>query len=157
MTSKPTPQRPLDLLVIEDEDLSFRFLSAMLKASGLEANITRSGRLDAGLSQLGIKKFDCVLLDLNLPNGEGVATAELFLKRRPETVAVVVVTGDEARSTELEALRLGIQEYLPKSCVRPETIRRAIENATARQEALGPLVIAQGRVIADNLKVRPEV
>jgi len=144
----------MELLVIEDEDLSFRFISAILKESGINASITRSGRLDAGLSQLSLKKFDCVLLDLNLPNGTGVAVAERFLKHRPETVAVVVVTGDESRETEMAALRLGIQEYLPKSCLRPGTIRRAIENATARHEALGPLVVSQGRILADNFKDR---
>lgn len=147
----PTPGKPFELLVIEDEDLSFRFLSAMLKASGLEANVVRCGRLDVGLKKLAERKFDCVILDLNLPNGEGVATAEMFLTRRPETVAVVVVTADESRETELKALRLGIQEFLPKFHVRPQTIRRAIENATARHEALGALIVAQGRVIADNL------
>lgn len=147
----------MELLVIEDEDYSFRFLSAMLKASGLQANITRSGRLDAGLAQLGMKKFDCVLLDLNLPNGMGVATAEQFVKRRPETVAVVAVTGHEERETEIAALRLGIQEFLPKSCVRPETIKRAIQNAVARHESLGPLIVAQGRILADNLKDRSRV
>lgn len=152
----PTQQRPIELLVIEDEDHSFRFLSQMLKMSGLEANITRSGRLDSGLSQLSARRFDCVVLDLNLPNGAGVATAEMFLKRRPETVAVVVVTGDDSRDTEIKALRLGIQEYLPKSAVRPQTIRRAIENATARHESLGQLVVSQGRILADNMKERPE-
>lgn len=97
-------------LVIEDETLLRKSLVAFLEQAGAEA--TPAANLAEALRLKQADLFDCVLLDVNLPDGNGIQ----FLRKEgfPETTAVVVMTAEGGIRTAVEAIRNGAADYLSK-------------------------------------------
>lgn len=77
---------------------------------------------------------DCVLLDLNLPDAQGLQ-ALAGIRAHNDQVAVVVMTGLDEERTGLAALASGAQDYLVKGRVEPELFARAVRYAIQRKQA----------------------
>ncbi len=127
------------LLVIEDSPSDAMLLEAALQDSVLgSATIVCESCLADGLERLVEGTFEGVLIDLGLPDSEGLET---FLRVREAAgeAAIVVITGrDDARLAE-EAVRLGAQDYLQKSETRPGELGRSVDYAMRRQRLLRDL------------------
>jgi DNA-binding NtrC family response regulator len=100
----------LSLLIVEDELLLRKQLSAYLEQRGME--VTSAGTLAAARRLSQELNFDLALLDVNLPDGRGTD----LLKERafPTTTGVIVMTADGAVASAVEAMRLGALDYLVK-------------------------------------------
>ena len=75
----------------------------------------------------------CVLLDLNLPDADGLAALDAIREAAP-TVPVVVLTGREGRTAGVAALNAGAQDYLEKNELSSATLWRSIRFAVERQQ-----------------------
>ena len=71
-------EMPLTILIVEDEQAIRRFVRAALEAEG--HRIHEAGTLQRGLIEAGTRKPDLVILDLRLPDGDGLANR--FISRR---------------------------------------------------------------------------
>jgi len=100
----------LSLLIVEDELLLCKELSAYLEERGME--VTAAGTLAAARRLSQELNFDLALLDVNLPDGRG--TDLLKEKAFPATTGVIVMTADGAVASAVEAMRLGALDYLVK-------------------------------------------
>ncbi len=97
-------------------------------------DLTCATRLDAGLERLQQKRFDVVLLDLTLPDSEGLATFRAVQdKARHEPI--IVLTGSMDQHLAMEALPLGAQDYLIKGRTSPEHLARSIRHAIWRRRS----------------------
>ncbi len=77
--------------------------------------------------------FDCILLDHDLPDGNGLDFIDAFNKGHPEGGRVIVmVTGQGSEETAAEAMKRGALDYLPKSSVTAGSIARSISNAVEK-------------------------
>ena len=76
----------------------------------------------------------CVLLDLNLPDAEGMAALEAILDVAP-SVPVVVLTGQQGRVAGVAALNAGAQDYLEKNELSSSTLWRSIRFAVERRQS----------------------
>jgi signal transduction histidine kinase len=127
-------EKTINLLVIEDNPGDVRLLKAILKETATTAyEIKEAGRLSAGLELLGKEVFDCLLLDLNLPDGRGINTCIEVKKHYPE-VPVVVLTGLDDEMIASEAVREGAQDYLVKGSLEENVLWRDIRYAIERQK-----------------------
>ena len=99
------------VLVVDDDELLRRALSADLAARGLEALGARS--LADARQVLATADVDVVLLDEQLPDGRGHTLCELILATRPAT-KIVFMTAFPEFEHALTALRAGAFDYLPK-------------------------------------------
>jgi len=100
----------LSVLVVDDEALLRRRLAAHLES--LSADVTGVETLAAARNQLSALEFDFVLLDIHLPDGEGL---ELMRTRTiPATTGVVVMTAQGGVEGAVDAMRLGALDYLVK-------------------------------------------
>ncbi len=99
-----------DVLLLEDDAALRRRLAAYLR--GLGAEVTEAGRVDEARRLLGTLRFDYALIDLHLPDAEGLdlLRAGLF----SENTAVVVMTAFGGIKDAVEAMRLGASDYLAK-------------------------------------------
>ena len=91
-------------------------------------------RLDAALERLRQETFDVVLLDLGLPDSQGMET----LTRTEEAsggLPIVVLTGLDDERFALEAVRAGAQDYLVKGRFNSELLVRTIRYAVERKRA----------------------
>lgn len=126
----------LKLLLIEDSFALARELQSLLGVEGAQAWVHHVETLGQAFALLSRMRFNCVLLDLHLPDGEGIQCVERFRAHDPHT-PLVVLTGPEDGELAVQALRRGAQEYLVKQWLRrpelPADILRLIGQAIDRR------------------------
>ncbi len=98
------------VLIVEDEVLLRKRIAAFLEDLG--AIVIPVGTLAAALNQIETVDLDFVLLDVNLPDGNGLNL--LRENRFSRNVGVIVVTADSGVKNVVEAMRLGASDYLAK-------------------------------------------
>ncbi|HRH69851.1 MAG TPA: response regulator transcription factor [Flavobacteriales bacterium] len=101
----------MNVLIVEDERSLADDMKAYLDGSGTRCAIAGSVR-DA-LDRILDNPFDCVVLDLNLPDGNGLDVLR-ELKRMGRTDGVVIVSAKDALDDRLEGLRIGADDYIVK-------------------------------------------
>jgi len=135
--SKPTPIKPVDILLVEDNPGDARLIREML-AEPTAADQTASfrlvhaDRLAAGLALLAQAAADVILLDLSLPDSQDLDTFLRVSAAAPET-PIVVLTGLGDETTGLKAIQAGAQDYLVKGQVDGNVLGRAVRYAIERQ------------------------
>ena len=125
----------MKILLIEDNPGDARLIREMLAdAGGQGFAIEWVSRLAEGLERLGRGGIDLVLLDLGLPDSQGLDT---FIKAHAQAphVPFVVLTGLADETLGLTAVRKGAQDYLFKDGTDPHLLLRAIRYATERKQA----------------------
>ena len=135
----------MKILLIED-DLD---LGAALQRSLDQANLPSVWvrRLADGVACLESTHVDCVLLDLNLPDGEGF-TLLAQLRRQNNLVPVLVMTARDALDDRLRALNGGADDYVIKPFMVPELIAR-IHVALRRSAGQGGCAWQVGPIAID--------
>jgi len=120
----------MKILLIED-DLD---LGAALQRALDQANLPTMWvrRLSEGAAHLQRNDLSCVLLDINLPDGEGFTLLE-HLRRKSNSVPVLVMTARDALDDRLRALNGGADDYVIKPFMLPELIARI--NVAIRRSA----------------------
>ncbi|MEK6670687.1 MAG: PAS domain S-box protein [Nitrospirota bacterium] len=141
------------ILLVEDNPGDIRLLQEYLKegsaAGGFQ--ITQVGRLSTGLERLAEARFDAVLLDLALPDSQGLDTL-VRLHGVAKDVPIVVLTGIEDEALGVRLIQAGAQDYLVKGQVTGHLLTRSLRYAAERkrvEEELGESE-ARLRAILDN-------
>jgi two-component system KDP operon response regulator KdpE len=123
--SEPSPVAVL----IEDERQIRRFVRAALESEGW--SVHESDTLKQGLVEAGTRKPDVVIVDLGLPDGDGV---DLIRDLRTWSgVPVIVLSARSDESDKVEALDAGADDYLTKPFGLAELLARV--RATVRRRA----------------------
>lgn len=117
------------LLLVEDNPGDADFIGELL--DDVSCEITKAVTLAEATGILQDAAFDAVLLDLNLPDGEGAACVETILAASPR-VPIVVLTGMDEEALALACLTAGAQDYLAKNDLRRANLLRALRYARAR-------------------------
>ena len=102
-------------------------------------------RVGLALQRLATEEYDLVLLDLGLPDSQGLATFDLVHTRAPNQ-AIVVMTGYDDETAALEALDRGAQDYLFKTEINYQLLERSIRYAVHRHRVLRELRQAETAV-----------
>ncbi len=127
------PAAHLKILLIEDNPGDARLIREMLvEARGASFTLETADHLAAGLARLGAGSFDVVLLDLSLPDGQGLQTFERVHAKVP-SLPIVVLTGLDDETVAVGAVQAGAQDYLLKGHVDPHELVLAIRYAIERQ------------------------
>lgn len=135
---EPTKSRPigepsrLRVLLIEDDPGDAYLVRDLLESAGPDFEVTWVHTIAQATTALGEGDFDCALLDLGLPDSEGLETLHRLHQVNPRTAAVVL-TGLDDQIRGDPALEVGAQDYLTKATVSPESLNRSIRYAIARQ------------------------
>lgn len=108
-------QTDIDVLLVEDNFLDAQMVEAIVGSSNLERpKLHHVERFEEALDMLKHKNYDLVLLDLHLPDGEGIDLIKQLRRQTPRT-PVVVITGIQDDRVAAAALREGAQDYVIKS------------------------------------------
>jgi two-component system KDP operon response regulator KdpE len=119
-------------LVIEDERQIRRFVRTALEAEGY--HVVEAESMRQGLADAGTRKPDIVVLDLGLPDGDGVAFIRDF--RGWSAVPVLVLSARAEETDKIEALDAGADDYLTKPFGVGELLAR-VRAARRRGAAVG--------------------
>lgn len=128
--------QPLKVLLIEDNSGDAELVSRMLReASDPSFVVEHANRFSAGLDRLVRGGIDLVLLDLKLPDGQGLELVDQACARAA-AVPIVVLTGTyKEESIAIQALQRGAQDYLFKDRLDSEVLVRAIRYSIERKRA----------------------
>lgn len=127
---------PIKILLVEDNLADADLLQEFLEeADETLWSLVHVEKLKEGLHTLSENQFDVVLLDLSLPDKQGLATVAHTHQAAPD-LPIVVLTGLNDKVTALEALRQGAQDYLIKGKIDSSLLVRAIRYAIERAHTL---------------------
>ncbi len=126
----------IKILLVEDNPGDARLIEELIRETGkTEAAITDVGSLATALSVLKDSTFDVVLLDLSLPDSQGLATFTCVQEHASGT-PIILLTGLDDETLAVKAMQQGAQDYLVKGKVEAELLVRAIRYAIERQRLL---------------------
>jgi two-component sensor histidine kinase len=129
-------EQALHILVVEDNPGDVRLLREMFSSERPGSfEINHLPRLDQALHLLAIDGINIVLLDLGLPDGDGIDTLRRFRQLAP-TVPVIVLTGCDDDVLVAEAMHEGAQDYLVKGQIEQRALPRALRYAVERFKLL---------------------
>lgn len=141
----------MKILVIEDNRADFVILKNMLEESTNEKhNIEWVSRLGKGLDLLKKESFDVVLLDLGLPDSNGLDTFTEFYSAF-NNIPVIILSGNDNEDVAISAVRIGAQDYLAKNNLQSQVLKRSIRYAVERQQTVEALAQSEAkfRIIFD--------
>jgi diguanylate cyclase (GGDEF)-like protein len=125
---------------VEDSPVQARVVAAQLEQGWGTPDTTEiAGSLAKAIDALEHHAFNCVLLDLGLPDADGLEAVKRVRTTAPG-VAIVVLSGQEDENLALLAVREGAQDYLVKGRVDHNHIVRAISYAIERKQQEAVLV-----------------
>ncbi len=137
----------MKILIIED-DLSLQeILRRTLEQERYIVEVAPDYR--TGLIKLSDYTYDCILLDINLPDGNGLDLLRAF-KEMKKTGSLIVISARDGIEDKVEGLDLGADDYLPKPFHLAELLSR-IKSVMRRNNQGGEKCVSYG-----NVKVNPE-
>ena len=123
------------VLLVEDNPGDARLLGeALAEAEESAFHLTNVQTLARTLVILGEETFDLLLLDLGLPDSQGLDPLTLVRAHAPGA-AIVVLTGLEDESLAISALQMGAQDYLVKGQASGKSLVRSLRHAIERNRA----------------------
>ena len=126
---------PLRLLIVEDDVVDRKLLERLLAQSSLgTCAVEHASRLSAALDLLKNSSFDVVLLDLGLPDSQGMDSVNRIQAQTPQ-VPIIVLSGLDDERTAIQAVQIGVQDYLIKGQVDASLLVRSIRYALERKKA----------------------
>ena len=128
----------IDVLVVEDNPGDANLLDLFLTTGNAPFTVKHSQRLSNAVEQLSEERADAMLLDLGLPDSQGLDTLRQARKLAPQ-IPIVIMTGLNDEELAVEALREGAQDYLVKGKITAtavmQSLRYAIERQRLREQA----------------------
>lgn len=125
-------KRSLKVLLVEDNPGDARLVRETFRdKSGIQ--ITHTESLAGCLQMLEQDSFNIVLLDLGLPDSNGLETVQKFVEFYPDT-PLIVLTGLDDDEAGIAAVQAGAEDYLTKGLWAEQALPRAIHYAIERNE-----------------------
>ncbi len=122
--------KTISILLVEDSLPDARYVQQMLPSRAYEVLHTSS--LAAAENCISNHVFDAILLDLSLPDANGLEAFEEMLGWSP-TIPIVILTGLDDEDSSMRAVKLGAQDYVLKKEISEYTLSRAIRYAIERK------------------------
>ena len=120
------------LLLVEDNPADARLLREVLaEVPNLACEVSHAARLSEAVTLLRAAAVDVILLDLSLPDSQGLDTVRAVHAEAGPT-PIVVLTGLDDEATGVAAVRKGAQDFLVKGSTDPRLLARAIRYAIER-------------------------
>ena len=141
------PQNKETILLIEDEPQMERFLRIVLQGQGYNFYEAQTGQ--EGLTQAATRSPDIILLDLGLPDIDGLEVTKRL--REWSDIPIIVISAREQEQDKIKALDAGADDYLSKPFGAGELLARirvAIRHKVMRQSTAGEPIFT-----IDNLRV----
>lgn len=145
--AKTTPwsARPIRTLVIEDSEFDAKRLQRMCEDTGLFYDLTVLEGFDPLRQALDTEKFDLVVVDYQLTEGDGL-DAIRRIRAHPAhlTTALLMLTGRGDTDLAVKAMKEGCADFLDKAKLNPNALRRATLNALEKSQLHQDLMRARG-------------
>ena len=136
----------MNVLVIEDDELLIEFMKRVLKAEGHHIVTASDG--EEGFKKAQSSRLDAIILDILLPNKDGIAICRELRRLRVET-PIIFLTSQIDERIKVEGLDAGADDYLIKPFSHRELIARL--RAITRR----PSTVVQSNLVVGDLALDP--
>jgi signal transduction histidine kinase len=154
----PHTDRNYRLLIVDDDETDRRLYGWLLERQAPGAfEIEQAPDGASGIAALRRAAFDCLLLDFSLPDVTGLEFLNEALVDGELPCAVVLITGHGNEAIAVEAMKLGVQDYLVKDHVNEGRLWRAIARAVSQRELRQRLAQSMHELTAANATLEQEV
>ena len=127
--------KPIHVLHVEDDPVAAMLMGGLLVESRqARFEVERADRLAPALERLAAGGIDVVLLDLSLPDSQGMDTFSRTHAQCPD-LPIILLSGHDDESLAIQTVKLGAQDYLVKSYINGHLLERAILYALERKRA----------------------
>ncbi len=114
------------MLVVDDDRVDRIALTRALGQTGFDVTSDEADGVIAAIDLLaGGSSFDCVLLDYNLPDGDGL-TFLRGLRGAGISVTVIMITGQQDADVATELVEAGASDYIPKALFTPGLLAQTL-------------------------------
>ena len=137
----------MKILVIEDEKMLLETILTYLGGEGYRCE--QAGTLEMGTEKVNLYEYDCMLVDIGLPDGNGLTLVKELKKNHPET-GIIIISAKNSLDDKVLGLDLGADDYLTKPFHLPELNSR-IKSLLRRRKFDG-----QKEIVVDNIRILPE-
>ncbi|HOT76117.1 MAG TPA: PAS domain S-box protein, partial [Candidatus Wallbacteria bacterium] len=127
-------EKSIKILLVEDNPLDARAFNLMLShtKSSFTFETCEASSLKEAIEKVSRQKFDVILLDLSLPDENGLSTLTKLLEHSKD-VPIIVLTGIDDETLGINAVKAGAQNYLVKGQVNNKFLVRTICYATEKR------------------------
>jgi len=136
---RPT-DRPIRVLIADDEETFRTVLARELKEMGFDVCGVNGGV--QALAALNEREFDVVLLDVKMPDMDGLTVQKAVKEAHPQ-VEVIMLTGYGTIDSAIAAIRSGAYDYLTKPCKLEELEALLLKAAERRRLERGNIMLRQ--------------
>ncbi len=128
-------EKPIRVLFVEDDQQFAEMVGEMLRRSGKgRYQVESVATLGQALQRLGEERFEVALVDLYLPDSEGLETVQR-LRREAPALPIVILTGRKDATLARDALQFGAQDFLEKTELLPSLLTRVLGYAIQRRRS----------------------
>jgi PAS domain S-box-containing protein len=132
-------EEKINILLIEDNPGDARLIDIYLKESFENIfTLLTADYLSKALELLEKNAFNIIILDLSLPDSDGLDTFRKIHEQTPET-PIIVLTGMEDEAMGISAMKLGAQDFLVKGKLKINDLKRSIKYSIERYRLLNEL------------------
>jgi DNA-binding response OmpR family regulator len=125
-------QEQARILVIDDDVTVRESHEAVLKANGYEVDVAETGK--EAIAKSGAKLYNLALVDLRLPDMDGIELLTAIRETVPKTVKIII-TGYPSQENAIEAVNRGADGYLVKPYTMEELLLKVREQLQKQREA----------------------
>lgn len=133
----------MKILVIEDEKMLRETILSYLEGEGYRCE--QAGTLEMGTEKVNLYEYDCMLVDIGLPDGNGLTLVRELKKNHPET-GIIIISAKNSLDDKVLGLDLGADDYLTKPFHLPELNSR-IKSLLRRRKFDGQKEIVVGKIL----------
>lgn len=146
------------ILLVEDSEEDRELYKRRMKMrNDLFFEVTEASTIQQGLDAYRNWQFDCCLVDYNLPDGDGTTFIKQILaeeKTDPSIpLAIIMVTGQGSEELAVEAMKLGIDDYITKKSISEGMLVQPLMNAIERAHLTARLQFYQDELKRSNAEL----
>ena len=137
----------MKILVIEDEMALCETIVSYLEEEGYRCE--QAGTVELGSEKVNLYEYDCMLVDIGLPDGNGLSLVKELKKCHPET-GIIIISAKNSMDDKISGLDLGADDYLTKPFHLPELNSR-IKSLLRRRKFEG-----KQELVIDKITIQPD-
>ena len=122
----------IKVLLVDDEEEFTSLLAERMHSRGFEVDISSSGV--KALEKVDDKAYDAIILDLYMPEMDGIETLKHLLKKNPD-LQIIFLTGHATLEKGIEAVKLGAIDFMEKPVDMDKLIEK-VTDAKSRKDLL---------------------
>ena len=141
----PAPVRQVRILIVDDSEVDRKRLLRFCQDAGLNPIATEVASVQDMKAALAAHRFDLVFIDYLLPGENGLDAADAMTGDPDQPAISIMIAGEGRIDIAVEAMRRGCSDYLTKSDLSVDAVRKSVATALERRMTRAALAEERGR------------